>query len=105
MKTRTVEEFKAAVKQHNITRWPIRNCSICGYEMSYMFRGDKVFYDTGCTCTYNRGDLEPRMWEQVAESYNRNVQWANDPGNDFQEKTKKWLAEQDKLFHFDAEPV
>lgn len=67
---RTAEEFKQAAQTHNITSWNIRDCSLCGYPLSYYFDGDNVSYDSGCDCI-SFSNIQPRSWEDVAEHYNR----------------------------------
>ena len=67
---RTGADFRAAAEKHGITRWQIHDCSICDYPCGYLFRGDEVFYDSGCDCVTYRSDLHPRSWEDVAEQYN-----------------------------------
>lgn len=66
---RSIDEFKQAIKVKEIKFWPIHNCSFCHYECGYLFREDKVFYDSGCHCvTYL--NVRPMVWLDVANMYN-----------------------------------
>jgi len=69
---RTAEEFREQAKARNIKRWPIHDCSMCGYECGYLFNeAGEVAYDSGCDCVLSLGDrISPREWENVAEHYN-----------------------------------
>lgn len=68
-KQRTGEELKAQSAQLGIVGWPVRNCSICRYELAYLFDGDLVAFDSGCNCVrYHKIDL--RTWAEVANHYN-----------------------------------
>lgn len=66
---RSGDDFKKQAVKLNITKWPMHDCSICGYPCGYLFRGDEVFYDSGCDCV-NYTNIQPRNWEDVAEHYN-----------------------------------
>lgn len=68
---RTAEEFAAAVKSLGISELVVRECSSCGYALKYLFRGDKVFYDSGCHCVDYGPDIQPRSYHEVADYYNR----------------------------------
>lgn len=63
------EAFRKAQKEKNISRWAIHDCSICGYQCGYVFRGDDVFYDSGCNCT-NFDGFQLRSFADVASHYN-----------------------------------
>lgn len=67
---RTVGEFVAAALARGIERWPIRNCSLCHYELAYLIRNGQVFYDTGCHCTYQAGGPVLRSFTDIAHHYN-----------------------------------
>lgn len=67
--TKTAADFQTAAQARGITVWPIRDCSMCGYELSYQFRSGDVAFDTGCWCS-RRLHIEPRSWADVADHYN-----------------------------------
>lgn len=69
---KTVEELKQAAKDKNISFWEVHDCSMCGYKCGYVIRGEEVFYDAGCNCTYG-GSLEPRSWQDLVNAYNMNA--------------------------------
>lgn len=62
-------EFANAARDHEITWWPIRDCSICGVPVGYEFTGDTVAFSSGCGCN-SLGGLEPRTWADVSAHYN-----------------------------------
>lgn len=66
---KTVQDFKTAAKEKNITRWNIHDCSICGYVCGYIIQGDQVYYDSGCDCI-GRENVQPRSWHDIVEHYN-----------------------------------
>ncbi len=66
---KTAQDFEKAVKEHNITNWPIHNCSICGYECGYLFKDGKVGYDSGCDCV-SYSNIQQRPWSDIVEQYN-----------------------------------
>lgn len=65
---KTVDDFKKAAKDKNITRWNINDCSICGYKCGFNISGDEVSYDPGCNCVW--GGSESRTWQDLADDYN-----------------------------------
>lgn len=69
--TRTVEEFKQAAKKHGITKWPMHDCSICGYHCGFLIAGDEVNYDSGCDCITFGPVINLSSWEDLADHYNR----------------------------------
>lgn len=85
---RSSEEFKIQAAKIGITRWPIHNCSICGYPCGYLFHDDQVFYDSGCDCV-NYADIQPKTWEDVAQQYNMQT-------------NEKYIAEMDSFWGFSA---
>lgn len=68
-KVTDVEFFIKAQREKNISRWVIHRCSMCNYGCAFIFRGNSVFYDAGCDCTYG-SDLQEMMWEDVFDHYN-----------------------------------
>jgi len=83
---KTGEDFKKAAKEKNIERWDIHNCGFCNYPCGYVIQREKVYYDSGCNCTYTDGWQE-RTWEDIADQYNRN---AGSP--DVEERKKEYPA-------------
>ena len=78
----TTEQVKRALFDHQITRWPIRPCSLCGVEVAYYFNNGKVELDTNCSCvsyTTERKELTPE--EFIRETFNlqtpeyRKIMW------------------------------
>lgn len=69
--SRTAVEFQAQAATRGIDYWPQRRCSICGYELAYVFCGSHVGFDSGCGCGPTRSRIQPRDWDSVAEQYNR----------------------------------
>ncbi len=65
---KTAEHFARAAHEHGITYWPIRACSICGYQLAYLIDRDVVLYDPGCDCTYQ--SYERRSFGDLADHYN-----------------------------------
>jgi len=45
-------------------------CSLCGYECGYVLQQGELYYDSGCSCTYQSNNLEPRDWQSLADVYN-----------------------------------
>lgn len=72
---KTADDFKKAAAERHLTKWNIHECSICGAPVGFIFRGDSVYFDSGCDCA--QGDLRESDWQEVAECYNRNA-GAND---------------------------
>lgn len=68
---KTAEQFKQQVAKKNILKWPVHDCSMCGYECGYLFNyeGYEVVYDNGCYCTGITRNSQ-RSWEDVLEHYN-----------------------------------
>ena len=66
---KTADDFKQQAKLHNIIRWNVHDCSICGYRCGYIIEGDQVYYDSGCDCvTYS--DIKQRNFDDIAGLYN-----------------------------------
>jgi len=74
---KTVEDFKKAAKEKNITFWEIHKCGFCGYPCGYIIKDDAIFYDSGCGCVSMYVNIQPRSWEDLAEEYNRNTKERN----------------------------
>lgn len=69
---KNIADFKQAVVTHDIHGWHIRDCSMCGCPLCYLFRDGGVFFDAGCDCT-GRSSIEPRSWRDIADLYNNNL--------------------------------
>lgn len=68
---RTPEEFKLHARKHRISYWPVRECSICGYQLGYHFSvSGNVAFDPGCDCVRYRPGFVARSWQEVANLYN-----------------------------------
>lgn len=67
---KTAIDFKNAAIRKEIKRWDIHNCSMCNYACGYVIDNDRVFYDSGCDCTYRGQNLSPRSFEDIADHYN-----------------------------------
>lgn len=66
---KTAEDFRGAAKEKGIDFGMMRRCGLCGYLCGFYFRGEDVYYDSGCDCTgSNRWQM--RTWDHVAEHYN-----------------------------------
>lgn len=72
---KTGEDFKRAVEEHGITYWPVRDCSLCGYELAYLFGHEdyEVIFDAGCDCVRIH-KRHVRHWPDVANLYNMMIQ-------------------------------
>lgn len=66
---RLPEEFKIQAEKLDLECWPTIECSICGYQMEYLFEDGRVFYDSGCFCV-RRENIQERSWQDVANRYN-----------------------------------
>lgn len=66
---KSAEDFRRAAKEHNIVRWGIRDCSICGYGLAYDIDGEKITFDSGCHCVDYQCHIE-RTWQDLADHYN-----------------------------------
>ena len=68
----TAEQVKEAIAINNIRIVPIRDCSLCGYELSYRFANDKVYFDSGCDCVSYYSPPQERSWQELANYLNNN---------------------------------
>lgn len=90
---RTKEELMKQIKEHDIKRWTIHNCSMCGYPCGYLIEGDNIFYDCGCDCVSYR-DIHPSSIEELTADFNRNRKENNPNISD------EYLKEVDRIFKF-----
>lgn len=65
----SVDQVRSAIAEHGITQWRLRECSICGAGLHYLFRGDEVAFQGSCDCG---GWSPPRLtsYDDVAETLN-----------------------------------
>ena len=70
---KTSDDFRNQAIKYNITKWTIRNCSICNFPIGYYFfryPEYEVVFDGGCGCT-SLSNLRPATWQDVADYYNK----------------------------------
>lgn len=91
---KTAEELKAQAALKAITRYPVHDCSICGYACGYIISGGQVTYDSGCDCV-PYANIQPRSWADLASAYNLN-QPENNPTIG-----AAYLAELNQVWKFD----
>lgn len=65
------EYFQEKVKGIKLLKWVTEKCSICGYELGFVFRNSNVYYDHGCRCTNFTRPPRRSSFEEVAKFYNR----------------------------------
>ena len=66
----TGEELQLAVLKSGREQLPMRNCSICGYLLSYMIIDGQAYFDSGCNCTEMPSDPRHTSWHNVARHIN-----------------------------------
>lgn len=91
---KTVDQLKEQAKKIGLYFYPVHECSMCRYACGYVIEEDSVGYDSGCDCTFGRGGVEPRDWEDLAECYNM-----NQPENN-QKISEKFLQELNQIWKF-----
>ena len=71
LRKKTRIDFQIAAFKKIPRKWPIHNCSICGYECGYVFDDDaeKVAYDSGCYCIGIK-NINEISWNRLANYYN-----------------------------------
>ena len=66
------KDFKQSAKKLQLkSKIVFRTCPKCGYDIGYVFKVDRVFYDGYCKCHPKTGKLQEREWLQVAHLYHR----------------------------------
>lgn len=90
---KTADELKAQAIKLQLKFYHVHDCSMCGYRCGYIIALDKVAYDSGCYCV-GYTDIQPRSWEDLAETYNMN-QPENNP-----EISQEFLDEENKTWQF-----
>lgn len=70
----TAEQVQQVVKEHRIQRWDVRDCSICGAYIGYVFSpdGEQTGFDSACDCSpYSRlTPVELRTFGEIADLFN-----------------------------------
>ncbi len=67
----TPEEIKAAVKARDMERWDLRECSICGTAIGYLFLSKNLpFFDTNCECSTMESIPRKSSYQEIAEVVN-----------------------------------
>jgi len=87
---RKPEEFKQKAIENKIRQWVVRDCSICGYQLKYIFYDDKVTFDPGCYCTSGRE--QTRTWDDISGYYNMQT-------------NKNVIKEMDEFWGFEKEKI
>ncbi len=88
---KTAEELKDQAQKIGLNFYPVHNCTMCNYTCGYLIDRGNVSYDSGCDCT-RRYVVEPRNWEDLANTYNMN-QPENNPeigSHHLDELNKTW---------------
>lgn len=75
----TADEVKNAMIAKDIETADHHDCSFCGYMCKYVRRGNDLFFDRGCHCTYGGTGLEPCPWQDAAD-------WINTQNGEWQKK-------------------
>lgn len=69
----TPEQVRDAMVAANITRVPVRDCSLCGYEMAYYrLDNNELFFDLGCDCT-GSSKMNPRDYSALSDWINMQI--------------------------------
>lgn len=100
-KKRSVGDFKRQAKKRRITIWTVHNCSMCMYPCGFIFVGDQVKYDSGCDCNGHSTAIRPCSWQEVAEHYNNQIDWASNPNNQVKAGTEQVIYEMNKYWGFE----
>jgi len=67
---RSADEFQRAAAERGLGGFHVRDCSICGYPIAYLFHGDQVALDTGCDCVSYGPVIRDSSWSAIADHYN-----------------------------------
>lgn len=67
----TLEQLKQAIKLYGITKFHLRNCSICESPLSYLINNDVVYYDSSCGCTTYPQNLHESSLHDLLEVFNK----------------------------------
>ena len=86
---RTVDEFQKAVADRGLSRFILRDCSMCGYPLGYVFHADgRLGFDSGCDCVTYGPVVRDREWDELADHYNR-------------QSNAEYIATMDEFFGFE----
>ncbi len=67
----TAQDMQKAIADHGVTRWKLRECSICDAPLYYLFSPDgAVAYNSSCWCSRVYSPPEPRSYDDVARTLN-----------------------------------
>lgn len=66
----TGEDVMRAVEHSGAQRLPLRQCSICNYQMDYIIIDGQPYLDTGCNCTSTPSEPRRMSWHNVARHIN-----------------------------------
>jgi len=72
MKEVTGEDVKQAVLAAGLVSIPLRECSMCGVEISYLVEGGVLFFDSSCGC--EQAPPKRVKWEALANLINRQTE-------------------------------
>lgn len=86
---KTAEDFKNAVEKNNIREYFPRRCSICSEYFGYVFKDEKIYFDSNCGCFfYKDSACVETTWYDLSTLYNRNLD------------NKEFTAKMNKKFGF-----
>lgn len=84
------DDFARAVSERQLSRFNLRDCSMCGYPVGYVFGAGRIAIDTGCDCVTYGPVITETEWESLADHYNR-------------QKNPEYIAQMDAYFGFLSE--
>ena len=70
MENVTADQVKAAITEHSIKFWKLRECSMCGHPLRYEFNGDSVCYHAACNCVTYHEPPRPSSYGHIADTLN-----------------------------------
>lgn len=76
-----------SAEKNGIMSWPLRNCSICGYTLSYYFDDGTVTFDSGYNCVSGPPRITKESWKCIATHYNMQT-------------SKEYIAKMDEFWKF-----
>jgi len=67
----TLVELLRTIRERDIRRWTLRECSMCGRPLYYIFENpDEVWFSSACDCVRYESAPEPRTWDEVLRCFN-----------------------------------
>jgi hypothetical protein len=71
---KTADEMRKQAMLMRIDYWYMRDCSLCGYPLAYLFFQDphEVIFDAGCDCVRNMKKYV-KSWDTIADQYNSQI--------------------------------